>query len=374
MFEAQTYEKLMDEILAAAPPELDTRQGSIFFDAVSAVVNKIAMLYADLDRVFDTVFITTARDEYLDLRAMEFGLSRLPATPAKYHFAYTGTRPPDGWRFFHNDSGFYFILRESESGELHLEAEEGGTACNDIQSGDIAVPVNTVAGMTSANFLDIYEYGTDTEKDDDLRDRVMEKIGGPAENGNRQHYKTWCESVSGVGRARIEPLWNGENTVRGVLISPLGLPVPESVVDAVQQYVDPDDLGMTVEIGGVTYRVGDGLGNGKANIGAHFTAVAAAQNTVNMAFNAELAPGRSEADVKAAVADAVTAYLRTLVIDSGEGVTVIVRISAIGAILAGLTSYLVDYTNLTLNGGTGNIRIGAAEVPVLGEVAVNVVS
>ena len=374
MFEAQTYEKLMDEILAAAPPGLDTRQGSIFFDAVSAVVNKIAKLYTDLDRVFDTVFITTAHDEYLDLRALEFGLTRLPATPAKYYFACTGTRPTDGWRFFHNDSGLYFVLHEQDDGTLYLEAEEGGTACNDIQSGDIAVPVNTVVGMTSASFLDIYEYGTDAESDEDLRERIMEKIGGPAENGNKQHYKTWCESVPGVGRARIEPLWNGENTVRAVLISPLGLPVPDSVVEAVQEYVDPDGLGMTVEIDGVTYHVGDGLGNGQANIGAHFTAVAATPNTINLSFSAELARGRSLEDAREAVAEAVTAYLRTLVIDSDEGVTVTVRISAIGAILAGLTSYLVDYSDLTLNGGTGNIRVGEAEVPVLGEVAVNVVS
>lgn len=374
MFKAQTYEKLMDEILAAAPPGLDTRQGSIFFDAVSAVVNKIAMLYADLDRVFETVFITTARDEYLDLRAQEFGLTRLPATPAKYHFDYTGTRPPDGWRFFHNDSGFYFILREQGDRTLFLEAEEGGMAYNNIQSGDVAVPVNTVAGMTSANFLDIFEYGTNAEGDEDLRERVIEKISGPAENGNKQHYKTWCESVSGVGRARIEPLWNGENTVRAVLISPLGLPVSDSVVDAVQEYIDPDALGMTVEIGGKIYRVGDGLGNGQANIGAHFTAIAAEPTTIDVSFSAELARGRSADDVKAAVAEAMTEYLRDLVIDSEEGATVIVRISAIGAILAGLTSYLVDYTDLAVNGGTENVRMENTEVPVLGEVVVDAVS
>ena len=30
MFEARTYEALMEEVLAAAPPGIDTRQGSIF--------------------------------------------------------------------------------------------------------------------------------------------------------------------------------------------------------------------------------------------------------------------------------------------------------------------------------------------------------
>lgn len=374
MFEAHTYEQLMKDVLAAAPPGIDIRQGSIFFDSVSAVVNKIARLYSDLDRVFTLVFITDASGEYLDLRAAEFGMRRLAATPAKYRFAYTGARPAAGWRFFHNDSGYYFLLRESGAGELYLEAETPGVACNDIQDGDIAVPVDTVVGMTSANFAGVYEYGTDAEEDDALRERIMEKVAGPAENGNKQHYKTWCESRDGVGRARIEPLWNGENTVKAVLISPLGLPVPESVVADVQQYVDPADLGMTVEVGGKVYTVGDGLGNGVANIGAHFTAVAAEPLAIDLAFSAELASGRTLEELQEAVSSAVADYLEDLVVNAEESEVVIVRLSAIGAILSGLPRCLVDYHDLTLNGGTDNIRAGDDEVPVLGEVAIRVVS
>ena len=62
MFEDRTEKKLMEEVLALAPEGIDTRQGSIFFDAVSATVNKIAKLYTDLDRVFETVFIVKAHD------------------------------------------------------------------------------------------------------------------------------------------------------------------------------------------------------------------------------------------------------------------------------------------------------------------------
>ena len=123
MFESRTYEALLKETLALAPPGIDLRQGSIFFDSVSATVNKIARLYADLDRVFTLVAIFTASGEYLDLKGDEFGMTRLSATPAKYDFVYTGTRPAAGWRFFHNDSGFYFVLREDDTGKLYLEAE-----------------------------------------------------------------------------------------------------------------------------------------------------------------------------------------------------------------------------------------------------------
>lgn len=377
MFEAQTYDALMKDVLAMAPEGIDTRQGSIFFDAVSATVNKIAKLYTDLDRVFETVFIVSAHDEYLDLRAAEYGMSRNAATSAKYLFTNTGTRPAAGWRFFHNDSGYYFTLCEDEEdGTLYLEAEIPGTECNYIQSGDIAVPCDTVQGMTSASFGQIYGegYGTDTEDDEHLRNRIFEKIAGPAENGNRQHYKTWCESIDGVGRAIIFPLWYGQNTVKAVLISPDGLPVADSVVEEVQQYVDPADEGMTVEVDGKTYTFGDGRGNGQANVGAHFTAVAATALHVNLSFTAELTSSQTAENVKQAVTEAVTEYLKGLVLDAADGTKIIVRISAIGAILTSLTTYLVDYADLTLNEEEVNILLAADEVPVLGEVSVNVLS
>ena len=45
MFEAKTYEALLAEVLAAAPEGIDTRQGSIFYDAVSGPIMKIAKMY-----------------------------------------------------------------------------------------------------------------------------------------------------------------------------------------------------------------------------------------------------------------------------------------------------------------------------------------
>ncbi len=94
MFEARTYEALMEEVLAAAPPGIDTRQGSIFFDSTSAIVNLIAKYYTDLERVLRITFITTASDDYLDLRASEYGIQRRAATPARYFFEYLAALYP----------------------------------------------------------------------------------------------------------------------------------------------------------------------------------------------------------------------------------------------------------------------------------------
>lgn len=370
MFEDYTFERLLEDVLNNAPEGIDTRPGSIFYDAIAGILIKVAKLYTDLDLVFELSQIDTATGKYLDVRASEYGISRHPATPARYNVELVGTRPTSGERFF--TDGLYFRLRDSGSAAQCLEAEIAGVAGNDVRSGVPAVPVNNIAGLTAATFGELREYGTDDEDDESLRTRVKEKIGGPAENGNRQHYKTWCESIDGVGRARVMPLWNGPNTVKAVLINPLGLPCSAVVVEAVQAYIDPATKGYTATVDGKTYVVGDGLGDGAANLGAHFTAVAAGITAISVSFNAELASGVTANTAKAEAAEALEAYLKDLVIAANSTDDVIVRVSAIGAILSGLPSVL-DYTDLKINGGTQNIMPGEDNVPKLEEVSLNAI-
>jgi len=363
MFEGYTYERLLNEVLNNAPEGIDTRQGSIFFDAVSGVLLKVAKLYTDLDVVSEMTRLTTATGEALDAKAREYGVTRLAATKAKYRAEFSGTVPRAGERFYYD--GAYFVLKiEAGTGIYYFEAEVAGENGNDIYAGTPAVPVNNVDGLASATFGPIYENGSDDEDDESLRNRVIEKISGPAENGNRQHYKTWCESIDGVGRARIIPLWNGPNTVKGVLIDPVGKPCGVAKVAEVQEYIDPARKGLTATVEGKTYNVGDGLGNGVANIGAHFTAVAAEALEITVAFGAELADGATKEAVQQAAAEAIEKYLKELALNAGEGENAVVRISAVGAILSQVES-LVDYSDLRLNGDTHNVAAGEEDVPVL---------
>ena len=368
MFEDYTYERLLEDVLNNAPEGIDTRQGSIFYDAVSGVLIKVAKLYTDLDLVVELSRLTTTTGDALDAKAGEYGITRLAATRAKYRAEFEGVTPEPGERFYYD--GAYFVLRqEAETGLLYFEAEAAWEDGNDIYEGTPAVPVNNIEGLISATFGAIYENGSDDEDDESLRNRVIEKIAGPAENGNKQHYKTWCESIDGVGRARIFPLWLGENTVKAVLIDTTGKPCSEAKVLEVQNYIDPADKGMTATVDGKTYTIGDGLGNGVANIGAHFTAVGATALEIEVTFGAELASGATQETVQQDAAEAIERYLRELVLGADDEAVITVRVSAIGAILSGLKS-LVDYTDLKLNGGTQNIIPGEDDVPVLGEVRI----
>lgn len=368
MFEDYTYERLMEDVLNNAPEGIDTRQGSIFYDAVSGPVMKIAKLYTDLDLIVELTSIATATGDALDAKASEYGMTRHAATKAKYYITFEGVTPQIGERFY--TDGQYFVLKEdTEKGIYYLEAEQAGSSGNEVYSGTPAVPVNSIEGLTAATFGMIYENGSDDEEDDDFRTRVQEKIAGPAENGNKQHYKTWCESRDGIGRARIFPLWNGPNTVKGVLIDTEGKPCSDAKVLEVQNYIDPATKGYTATVDGKTYVVGDGLGEGVANLGAHFTAVAASPLEITVTFTGELVSGATKDAAEQEAAEAIEEYLKELVLTTVEAADIVVRVSAIGAILSGLQN-LLDYSDLQLNGDTHNIIPGEDDVPVVGEVSI----
>lgn len=370
MFESYTYEAIMADAVARAPAGIDTREGSIYYDAISGMALRIAKFYSDLDLIREMTTLLTASGDALDEKASEHAITRLAATSAQYKASFEGADPRDGERFYYDLA--YYVLKtvDGEHGGVRVfEAEAAGESGNGILPRTPAVPVNSIPGLTAATFGEIYVHGSDAEDDESLRTRTLEKIAGPAENGNRQHYKTWCESRSGVGRARIFPLWQGENTVKAVLIDPTGKPCGEPVVKDVQDYVDPAGKGMEYDIGGKKYAKGDGLGNGVANIGAHFTAVAASELEITVSFSPELASGFGSEQAREEASEAIDGYLKDLVLGAGDGAEVVVRISAIGAILSGLKS-LNDYHGLALNGGDSNIIPGSDEVPVLKEVTV----
>lgn len=353
MFEAQTYDKVLEEILSRAPDGIDLRQGSIFYDAVAGIAFKIAKYYADLEQVFEMVFLVTATGDYLTLKAEEYAVYRQAAATAKYRIKYDGKLPELGTRFF--CSGQYFVLAQDDALGIYIEAEKAGTEANDIPAGTSVVPTDTQRSLTACSIVEELEPGADDEDDESLRKRVQEKIAGPAENGNQQHYKTWCESISGVGRARIVPLWAGENTVKGILIDTEGGPASEAVVQRVQEYIDPG---------------GTGLGEGQANIGAHFTATSATAKRVNISFSVTLAKGGDLASVRSAAQTALKAQIKSINLTTDDSETPTLRISTVGNTIHSLLGVL-DYANLRFNGQTANVEAGKEEVFVLGEVTVS---
>lgn len=371
MYEANTYDAVMRRMMSRMPDDVDTRVGSVSYILSGPAGWEVSELYRALDQVHALTALPTAPGDYLDTWGWTVGLTRRPALPAKYKFIYEGTPPAVGQRFFHDDSGLYFTAeRDEDTDELFLQAEVPGATNDRIAPETKAVPVTTVQGLKVAQFGALIEPGVDTEPDSEYRMRVREKLAGPAENGNRQHYKTWCESVEGVGRAKIVSLFAGRNTVMGVLFDTEGKPAAQSVADRVQEYIDPITEGVTVEYNGETVVVGDGRGDGVANIGAHFLAVPGGSAYVTVEFTPTL---RGAATIEMARAQAELAigdYFRLMTLNSMDASGVVVRRHDIGAILMDLPA-IADYDHLRLNGVRANIPVPLTDAPLLQEVIVH---
>lgn len=368
MFEEFTEDYFMDQARALGEEYgVDTRQGSVYMDAATGHCIRSAKFMNDLSTAFEMLAVDTCTGEILTEKAAQDGIYRQAATAAYYEVEFDGTVPDTGTRMFVD--GYYFVLTIQDDHYL-LQSEVTGTEANYLTSGKNVVPVYDVDGLSACTLGELYIPGTEEESDDSLRTRWQEKKGGPSQNNNRSQYKSWCESRTGVGRAHILPLYGGENTVMAVIYSTEGGIPAESILEDVQEYIDPIVEGYQVTVDEKVLTFSDGLGDGVSDIGAHFLAAAPGRVDISISFAADLRSGYTAAQAQEEVMNGVKAYVKTLVIEGDEDI--LLRISAIGSIIS-QTNSIIDYTpaSLTLNGSTENIDIGKEKAPVVKEVLIS---
>nr|DAU59640.1 MAG TPA: Baseplate J like protein [Caudoviricetes sp.] len=368
MFEQYTEDYFLDEAKSLGEElGVDTRQGSIYMDAAAGHCLRAAKFMADLSTVFEMLAVDTCTGEILEEKAGQDGIVRHPSTQSYWNVNIEGAMPDNGTRFF--CQSYYFKMVTVDG--LHLlESEVYGAETNALNPGETVIPVYNLNGLTSCTLGTLYTPGADAESDDSLRQRWKEKKSGPSDNGNKTQFKAWCESVSGVGIAHIIPLFGGENTVRAVLYSTTGEKPAAGIIKAVQDYIDPIVDGYSVVVNGVTYVFGDGLGEGVANIGAHFLATEPDEVLMSVTFDADLKSGYTKSQAQAEVLNKVKDYVANLVLNAADTLTV--RLSNIGSIILSADA-ITDYTpsSLMINGSTDNLSVNVMQVPIVKEVIIN---
>lgn len=332
---------------------VDTRQGSIYWDACMGSIIRTAMFFDQLASVKEIISLQTCTGDILDEKLEERGLTRNPAeaTPATYKVIFVGEVPEMDSVMSCDD---YLFTLQDKDGEYIIVSEDTGTELNDLIPGTEVIPEIDVDGLVSATLGELLIPAIDVEDDDSARERLINKISGPDENGNKSQIRTWCESVEGVGAARIIPLWNGPNTVAGIIVGKNGMFPSESTVSAVQDYLDPG---------------GTGMGEGVASLGQVFTAIAAEELAINVSVSVLKKEDATYSEIQEDFRKLLTDYFRKLALeDYSSGM--MARYVRIGAILEGMDA-VIDYDNLTLNRKSANIAFTILQIPVLGEVVVD---
>ena len=116
-----------------------------------------------------------------------------------------------------------------------------GTVGNQVASATLSLLAAPVGVDTIATVLELDD-GTDTETDDELRARILQRIRNPPMGGSVADYEAWALAVPGVTRAWAAPEQGaGTITVRFLMddlrASDDGWPTP-SDVETVAAYID----------------------------------------------------------------------------------------------------------------------------------------
>lgn len=353
LFESTTPETIKASILERIGTDLQTREGSYTNDLVSPMAFELWRWCMTLDELIYAFYVDETSGIYLDKHADLLGLARKAGTRAYAAITFTGRSGvtiPAGTVFL-SASGLEYSLVEDVTladgtGTGYLQASAVGDAYN-AAAGEISQILRSISGLDGwAN--EAAQGGADPESDAALFSRIDERRKNPATSGNEAHYRQWALECDGVGAVKVTGLWNGPGTVRVLLAGYDRQPVDDAVVASCAAYIET-----------------------QRPVGASVTVLSASGTEINVAASVTLESGAVLEDVQAAFVSKLDTHLRELADESfstNEAQAYTLYINRVAALLMEVPGVL-DYTDLLINGASGNVTIAATAVPVIGEVA-----
>lgn len=348
IYEDLTYEVILDRMIERVVdsyPEIDTREGSIIYNALAPAALELAIMYTELDNARAESFVDTASREYILTNCEQMGMdiSQFEETYGT-HKGLFNVEVPIGSRWncdLYNYEVTEYIGVESDYHAYKLLCETGGTAPNTTK-GDLIAIEDIPDELSYAELTECLIEGENETSDDDIKTAYFEFVNSTATDGNINQYKRWCDEYEGIGNSKIIPLWNGANTVKVSILSASNRAASSELVQEFQAYLDPNTSGM---------------GDGKAPIGAFVTVSTATELPINVTANITMKSGYTDTTP---INDAITKYLAEIAYEKS-----IVAYMNIGAVILGVEG--VDaISNLTVNGGTSDIVLSDEQIAVLG--------
>lgn len=352
--EQQTHEKM----IRMAPPNIDTVEGSLYFDHTAPTAKvKAEFVEYELTLTLMMMFPQFASGPFLDWHGEPIGVFRRAATHSTGDVLIAGktaTIIPRGTLLAtigdENEAGFLFevvntvAIDEYGQALARVKAVDPGVS-GDVPAGSIRGIVKSINGITEITNPERTEGGTDEEDDDPYRFRIVDRHQNKPLSGSRKDYERWAREVPGVGDVIVLPLWNGPKTVKVLVTDTERKLATIELIEAVQMHIAPD---------------GD-LGGGLAPIGALVTAgtimtVPVDISLVSLAVSEDYEPE----DVKANIKDSINIYFSD---------KPLVKWSEVGAVITN-TAGVADHGGWLLNGSIDNIVLEKGERAIVGEVLI----
>lgn len=350
-------EEIHKRMLDSISDDYDKSHGSFFYDITKVSAIEFENIDKKINEVADKLDITNLCGKELeDAVRNKTGIERHKATRSEGYVTLTGMEGANisiGDKFSTDTLNFMSVEEKKidTTGiiKIKVSCEREGSIGN-IPKGTIKSFPVTIPGVTSVINEDAFTNGYDEEPDESLLRRYFEHIRIPATSGNKYAYIKWAKEMSGVGDAKIFSLWNGDNTVKLVIIDANKEPASLDLVKKVQDYIDP-------QIGG--------KGDGVAPIGAFCTVISAKPLTLNISFtpirNNEVSENEMLEDVKTNIVK----YLKDEIIFKKNKVSY----NKIGSIILN-SKGLDDFKSLKINDSAEDIYFGEEDVPILDVITI----
>lgn len=342
----------MERLFEKVPDNLDKREGSIIWDALAPVALELSNFYINLDMVINECFADTASYYYLVKRAAERGMFPEEATKAILKMKVTPMEceVPTGTRF-NLDTLNYIVLSKIQQGYYQVECEEEGIIGN--QQLGIALPIEYVENLELAELMEVLIPGEEEEDVEAFRERYFSSFQNKSFGGNIADYKEEVKKIDGVGGVKVYPVWNGGGTVKVVFISSDYREPSTTLVEVVQNTLDPIGHG------------GDGIGI--APIGHVVTVEGVTSLLISVEAQIIYTDGKTFEELKSAMEQVIEHYLNTLTFQWEKEECLIIRKSQIEAALLTVDGIL-DVTHTLLNGKEENLTLETNQIPVRGDV------
>ena len=174
MYEEKNFDTIIDNMLervTEAEPEIDTREGSVIYNALAPAAIEMQDLYIALDTVLNESFADTQSREFLIRRCAERGIFPNEATYAIRKGEFTGEyniADVIGEEFFLGQ--FNYICEKCEKSYIKLECDTSEEEGNDDSR--ILTSIGKIEGLESAELIVVHT----TENNNDGDESAAETI------------------------------------------------------------------------------------------------------------------------------------------------------------------------------------------------------
>ncbi len=395
MYENISVETILNRMSGRAPKNMDKREGSLIYDALSPAALELEAVYIELERLIKESYGDTASREYLIMRCKERGIVPEPSSKAVLKGVFAPSEIDVLNKRFNIGEINYTVTGKISDGVYSVTCDtpgrEGGRHFGTM------IPIDYVAGLQSAELVEILIPGEDEEDTELLRQRYFDSFKDMAFGGNVRDYLNKTKSIPGVGSVKVTRAWNADikpsdmlindavkswyESVKGsvapevqswltnvytaaskkklttggtVLLTLLDSefsPASEALIKRVGEILDPEEY------------AGEGLG--LAPIG-HVVSVKSAK-AVPIFVNTSLVfeSGYGWDNLSGQINSAVSDYLLEIRKQWEDSETSVVRISRIEMRLLNIKG-VADISGTKINGLEKNFELGEFEVPVLG--------